>query len=134
MSGIAVALQSTLQSLHENKNQVEMYLAFGATKWEAARPIVTNALRLALLPTINSMSIIGLISIPGMMTGQILGGTPVSDAVRYQEIIMFMITAACCLSSIVCVLIAVMICFDSDHCLRAERITKTKSFTWPSLF
>ena len=65
MSGIAVALKSVLEAFTQNKNQVELHLSFGATKWEAARPIIVDSLRLALLPTLNSMSIIGMISIPG---------------------------------------------------------------------
>jgi hypothetical protein len=49
----------------ENRGNIEVYLAFGASRFEACRPIAVEALRLALLPTINQMSVIGLISIPG---------------------------------------------------------------------
>ena len=51
-----------------------------------------------------------------------IGGTPVDDAVRYQEIIMFMITAACSLSTVMTVIVAVMVCFDGEHRLRLDRI------------
>ena len=47
------------------RDNIEVYLAFGATRLEACRPIAIEALRIALLPTVNSMSVIGLISIPG---------------------------------------------------------------------
>lgn len=94
MSGMAVALSSCLSSVGTRKEQIETYLAFGASRWEAGQSIAIEAVRLSMLPTINQMSVIGLIAIPGMMTGQILGGAPVSNAVKYQQIIMFLISAS----------------------------------------
>ncbi|KAI8866665.1 hypothetical protein GQ42DRAFT_103796, partial [Ramicandelaber brevisporus] len=94
MGGIALGLNIFLTNVCDFKDRVEMHLSFGASRWEAARPIVVDAMKNALLPTINTMSITGLIAIPGMMTGQILGGAPVMDAVKYQQIILFMITAS----------------------------------------
>ncbi|KAI7900359.1 UPF0014 family [Cokeromyces recurvatus] len=94
MSGMAVALSSCLSSVGSRKEEIETYLAFGASRWEAGQSIAIEAVRLSMLPTINQMSVIGLIAIPGMMTGQILGGAPVSNAVKYQQIIMFLISAS----------------------------------------
>lgn len=94
MSGMAVALSTCLSSVSSRKEQIETYLAFGASRWEAGQAIAIEAVRLAMLPTINQMSVIGLISIPGMMTGQILGGASVDSAVKYQQIIMFLISAS----------------------------------------
>lgn len=65
---------------------------------ESGRSIAKESIRLALLPTINRMSVIGLITIPGAMTGQILGGAPIMKAVMYQQIITFMISATSSLS------------------------------------
>jgi uncharacterized protein (TIGR00245 family) len=93
MSGMAVALSSCLSTVTSRKEHIETYLAFGASRWEAGQSIAVEAVRLAMLPTINQMSVIGLIAIPGMMTGQILGGASVSNAVKYQQIIMFLISA-----------------------------------------
>jgi uncharacterized protein (TIGR00245 family) len=94
MSGMAVALSTCLSSVSSRREQIETYLAFGASRWEAGQAIAIEAVRLAMLPTINQMSVIGLISIPGMMTGQILGGASVDSAVKYQQIIMFLISAS----------------------------------------
>ncbi|KAI9270761.1 UPF0014 family [Phascolomyces articulosus] len=91
---MAVSLDSCLTELTENQGRVETYLAYGATRFEASRSIAVDAVRLAMLPTINRMSIVGLITIPGTMTGQILSGAPIMNAVRYQEIISFMISAS----------------------------------------
>ena len=106
MSGMAVALSSCLSSVSHQKEQIETYLAFGASRWEAGRSIAIEAVRLSMLPTINQMSVIGLISIPGMMTGQILGGAPVSNAVKYQQIIMFLISASTALGVLSAVIVS----------------------------
>ncbi|KAI9229962.1 MAG: UPF0014 family [Piptocephalis tieghemiana] len=105
MSAIGVGLSYSLNQLLEHSELIEQRLAFGATRWEASRPVAIEAIKLALLPTINSMSVIGLITIPGMMTGQILGGTPIMDAVKYQQIIMFLITASSSLGTVISVLV-----------------------------
>ncbi|KAI8847003.1 hypothetical protein BC829DRAFT_397307, partial [Chytridium lagenaria] len=125
MSGVAVGLSSTLTQITEHKERIEFYLTHGASRWEAAKPIGVEAIRIALLPTLNSMSVMGLISIPGMMTGQILGGSSIEDAVRYQQIVMFMITASCGLATVSTVIICLYICFDGQSRLRLDRIEST---------
>lgn len=111
MSGMAVALSTCLSSVSTRKEHIETYLAFGASRWEAGRSIAVEAVRLAMLPTINQMSVIGLISIPGMMTGQILGGAPVMSAVRYQQIIMFLISASTALGVLTAVIVSCIIVY-----------------------
>ncbi|KAJ3518653.1 hypothetical protein NM688_g9407 [Phlebia brevispora] len=55
ISGIVVAVSYVLKEIYENRDKVEMYLAFGASRFEACKPIATDALRLALTPNINQM-------------------------------------------------------------------------------
>lgn len=95
---IAVGISSCLKKAGEESGQIETYLSYGASREEAGRSIAKESIRLALLPTINRMSVIGLITIPGAMTGQILGGAPIMKAVMYQQIITFMISATSSLS------------------------------------
>ncbi|KAI9473823.1 MAG: UPF0014 family, partial [Benjaminiella poitrasii] len=90
---MAVGLSTCLTKVGQQSDQIETYLSFGASRWEAGRTVAIEAIRLAMLPSINQMSVIGLITIPGAMTGQILGGAPIMNAVRYQQIITFMISA-----------------------------------------
>ncbi|CAK9079221.1 unnamed protein product [Durusdinium trenchii] len=101
LSGVALALNAMIDHLHNNKEQVEVLLAFGATPWEAAWPGFVKSVQAALIPAINGMNVVGLVSIPGMMTGQILGGAPPMKAARYQIVITFLISgcsfAALCL-------------------------------------
>ncbi|KAI9321758.1 hypothetical protein BX666DRAFT_1023604 [Dichotomocladium elegans] len=122
ISGMAVALSSCLSAVSSRKEHIETLLAFGASRWEAGQSIAVEAVRLAMLPTINQMSVIGLISIPGMMTGQILGGAPVMNAVRYQQIIMFLISASTALGVLLAVVACVRVIIDDKHRLRPERI------------
>ncbi|RUP39815.1 hypothetical protein BC936DRAFT_138333, partial [Jimgerdemannia flammicorona] len=114
----------------DNKDKVEMSLSYGATRWEAGRPIMIEAIRLAMLPTINQMSVIGLIAIPGMMTGQIIGGAPVMDAVKYQQIIMFMISASTGLGVVSSVVVCLLTLIDNKARLRPERIQQGRPHLW----
>jgi len=91
LNSSAQALDSMLSHLTTQKEQTEILLAYGATKWEAAWPGYVEAYRKALIPMINGLNVIGLVSIPGMMTGQILGGSSPMKAARYQIIITFLI-------------------------------------------
>jgi len=130
ISGIVVAVTSVLRELQENRDKVEMYLAFGASRVEACKPIATEAIRLALLPTINQMSVIGLISIPGMMTGAILGGSSVEQAARLQMVIMFMISASTALAAMVSITFVLTTVVDMDHRIRDDRIYNNKHLVW----
>ena len=83
---------------------VEMRLSLGATRWEAAKSIVQESVRTGMTPVLNSMTVIGLVSIPGMMTGQILAGSDPLVAVKYQIVIMFVIASAVSLGTMaICV-------------------------------
>ncbi|KAF9433340.1 hypothetical protein BGZ76_009580 [Entomortierella beljakovae] len=127
MTAITLGLDQCLSQLSDNKDKIELYLSMGATRWEACRPIAVEAMRRAMTPTINQMSIIGLISIPGMMTGQLIAGASVMNAAKSQQIIMFLISGAAAFGTLSSVLICLKVCFDSNDRLRPERIIKTKS-------
>jgi len=122
LTGISIGLERCLVLLDEQRGRVEGLLAFGATWWEAARPVAAESLRVAMIPILNSMSVVGLVTIPGMMTGQLLAGSPPEQAARYQMIIMFMIAGSVALGSVVAILWTVRAMFDDQHRLRAERI------------
>ncbi|KAH9978439.1 UPF0014-domain-containing protein [Russula vinacea] len=120
--GVLIVLSSILKELEENSDKTETLLAFGASRFEACRPLAVESLSLALMPTINQMSVMGLISIPGMMTGAILGGANVDQAARLQMIIMFMISASNALSCMIVTLFTLYVCVDSEHRIRSDRI------------
>ena len=123
LTGISLGLDSLLTSLVERRNLVDAELAMGATAWEAARPHVQEAVRRGLIPIVNSMMVVGLVSLPGMMTGQILAGADPLEAVKYQIVVMFMIAGATSLGCIGVTLLAFRRLFTRRHqlCLDCVR-------------
>ncbi|KAJ3886368.1 UPF0014-domain-containing protein [Lentinula edodes] len=122
INGVVVSITYILKELQENRDRVEMYLAFGASRSEACKPILVDALRIALTPTINQMSVLGIISIPGMMTGAILGGSSVERAAKLQMIIMFFLSASTALASICSAGYTISVVVDREHRIRQDRI------------
>lgn len=130
VAGVVVSLTVVLKEVHENKDKIETYLAFGASRREACLPIAQNALLLALTPTVNQMSVIGIIAIPGMMTGALLGGSSVDQASKLQMIIMFCISASTALGSILATILCLVIVVDSQDRVRMDRINTKKHSIW----
>lgn len=125
LTGIALCMDRCLSEFSDRRGEVDLRIALGSTRWEAARPVLVEAVRAGSLPIINSMAVCGLVSLPGMMTGQILSGVDPVEAVRYQVVIMFLIGAATVTG---CMLFAVGLVtrvFDETHRLRPERIRRT---------
>ncbi len=115
MNSVAVALDRLFSDLRGHAAQVEMRLCLGADAAEASAEEVKSAVRAGLIPSINSMMAVGLVSIPGMMTGQILGGTDPSQAIRYQIVVMLMIVGATALGSTMLTLIIRRRCFGPGN-------------------
>ena len=126
MTGIALGLNTLTTSLVFRRTGVEAQLMLGATRWQAAAPVTRDALRSALMPTINSMAATGLVSLPGMMTGQILSGVPPVEAVKYQILVMFLIAGGTGFGAVAAVLAGVYRLTDRRHRLRLDRLTKPK--------
>ena len=122
MTGISLGLGTWLESVRERRDRIESMLALGATRWEASREGITEALRRALTPTLNIMAAAGIVSLPGMMTGQILAGNAPGLAVRYQIAIIFFIAAAAAIGSLLAVLLSYRRLFDHWHRLRLDRL------------
>lgn len=91
LKGNVIGVTRFRDSIRDGLQQHVHRLALGATFFEAVRPPVRQALRAAVTPMIASMSTLGLVFLPGMMTGQILGGVSPMLAVRYQIAIMITI-------------------------------------------
>jgi putative ABC transport system permease protein len=126
MNAVSLCLDELLQSFVQKKDVVEMKLALGATRWEAARQHVADAVRKGMIPIINSMMVVGVVSLPGMMTGQILAGADPLRAVKYQIMIMFMIAAGTSMASMAAGLLSFRVLFNDKHQLLAERIVSRK--------
>lgn len=122
LNGISLGLDRLGSGLADRRLQVEMLLTLGATRWEAARATVRQAVRTGMIPIINSMMVVGLVSLPGMMTGQLLVGADPMAAVEYQIVIMFLIAAGTALGTMGVVLLSYLRLFNTRHQFLSERI------------
>jgi putative ABC transport system permease protein len=93
LNGLSLGIDHFTQDVREKKEEVFSWLSLGASVKEATRPIFKRSLRLALTPTLNSMLTMGLVSIPGMMTGQLIAGQDPMEAAIIQIIVMFLIAS-----------------------------------------
>ena len=126
LTGVSLCVDHLLQELSQRRDLIEMELAHGATRWEAARDVVADAVRRGMIPIINSMMVVGIVSLPGMMTGQILAGADPVRAVKYQVMVMFMISAATSLGCIIIALLAYRRLFNAKHQLEVDLIVKRR--------
>jgi putative ABC transport system permease protein len=94
MNAASLAAERLASEMRERRDEIETALCLGATGRQASDTAVRSAFRAALMPTVNTMAAMGIVSLPGMMTGQILSGTEPVVAVRYQIAIMCAITGA----------------------------------------
>ena len=123
MTGIAVALDNLTRQVVEKRAQIEARLALGQTAATALEDIRRDALRAGLIPIVNAMTTAGIVSLPGMMTGQILAGGPPLEAAKYQLLILFLIAAGTGLGSASAVMLAAGRLFDERQRLRGDRLT-----------
>jgi putative ABC transport system permease protein len=126
MTGIALGLDTLTSGAATRRSAIEARLMLGGTRFEAMQPVTREALRRALLPIINSMSATGVVSLPGMMTGQILGGVAPAEAVKYQILIMFLIAGGTGLGAVAAVLGGVFRLTDARHRLRLDHLAPAR--------
>ena len=98
MTGTGLGLRVFNENIKSQRVKIDSLINIGAPPQKVLIPFVNQALETALLPTLNSMIGMGIISLPGMMTGQILSGTMPMTAIMYQIAILIAICAAVCLS------------------------------------
>jgi putative ABC transport system permease protein len=103
MNAMAIGLERLERELRDGRRRVEAVLALGGSPSQAAAAPERHAMRAALTPIMNSMMIVGLVQLPGIMTGQILAGADPLTAVRYQALVMFMLLSGNSLSAAIAV-------------------------------
>jgi putative ABC transport system permease protein len=122
LNGIALCLDRFLEHLETRAAEIELHLCFGATRREALGEPMRVAVRTGMIPIINAMAAAGIVSLPGMMTGQILAGAPPLQAVAYQIVVMFMIAAASALGAMATAVAAGHRLVAPDGSLRLDRL------------
>jgi putative ABC transport system permease protein len=123
MSGISLGLNGLVGAVTRERPAIEAQLALGETRLVALRPLMRQALRSAWIPLLNQMSAAGIITLPGMMTGQILAGVDPVEAVKYQILIMFLLAGGTGLGVLGAVYGAAARLTDERHRLRLDRVS-----------
>ncbi len=124
MNGIALGLDRLTESAWRERAVIEHRLMMGQNWQVAVGEIRRNAMRSGMIPIINAMAAAGLVSLPGMMTGQILAGSPPAVAVEYQILIMFTISAGTGFGTMVAVSLGSRRLFDARERLRIDRLDR----------
>ena len=122
MSGMAIALDNLTQAAWQQRGAIEARLMLGHTWNQAIGELRRRALRAGLIPIINAMAAAGVVSLPGMMTGQILAGSPPLEAAKYQLMILLLITVGTGLGAIAAVSLGSHRLFDHRQRLRLDRL------------
>lgn len=123
ITGIALSIDRLYAEVRAHRHEVEALLTLGAAPWEAVRDPVREAISAGMTPTLNALMVVGLVSIPGMMTGQILGGVDPLVAARYQIVVMLMIAAATALGAMMLVGLSFRRLFTIDEALTPDLLT-----------
>jgi len=122
MSGIAIAMDRLTHAAWEQRNIIEARLMLGESWDTAIADYRRQAIRSGMIPIINAMAAAGVVSLPGMMTGQILAGAPPVEAVKYQILIMFLIAAGTGLGTLAAVSFGSKHLFDDRQRLCLDRL------------
>jgi putative ABC transport system permease protein len=127
LNATSLSLDSFLGGIARERPAVEARLTLGQTYWEAATPFVRDAIRRGLVPIINQMSAAGVVTLPGIMTGQILAGLDPIEAVKYQILLMFLLAGGSGLAAAGAAYLAAWGLTDDRQRLRLDRLTQART-------
>ena len=122
MNAISLSLNSVFGMVNRERTAIEARLALGDGRYTALQTVAVRAIRVALIPTINIMSAAGIVTLPGIMTGQLLAGMDPIAAAKYQILLMFLIVGGNCLGAFAAVYVAIFRLTDERERLRADRL------------
>jgi len=118
LTSVALALDTLTETARDQRAAIEARLALGVSRSTAMLGPLSRAMKTALMPMVNSMAAAGIVTLPGMMTGQILAGVNPIDAAKYQLSVMFLLAGATALGALAAALMGVVLLTDSRHRLR----------------
>lgn len=122
LTSVSLALQTLNEGAVRERTAIEAQLALGATRFQAFSSLLRHSLRMATTPLLNTMAVTGVVTLPGMMAGQILAGADPGEAAKYQIIIMFLLTGASGLGAFAAAFGSVFLLTDPRHRLRLDRL------------
>ena len=122
LNSASLGLDSFFEGVAIRRQAIEARLALGATIREALDELTRASIRRGMIPIVNQMSAAGIITLPGIMTGQLLAGMDPMEAVKYQILLLFLLTGAGGLASAGAVYLAARAITDDRQRLRMDRI------------
>jgi putative ABC transport system permease protein len=122
MTGVAISMDRLTHAAWEQRQVIEARLMLGQHWSEAISSMRKQAIRSGMIPIINAMAAAGVVSLPGMMTGQIIAGAPPVEAVKYQILIMFLIVVGTGFGTFAAVSLASRRLFDDRQRLCLQRL------------
>lgn len=126
LSGVSLVLDTLTTAAERERGAIEARLALGATRHTAFEDILRRALRTALMPVFNAMAAAGIVSLPGMMTGQVLAGIDPLEAAKYQVLIMFLISGATAIAVLAGAFATIHFITDDRHRLRLDHLVRAE--------
>ncbi|MCB8874623.1 ABC transporter permease [Acidisoma silvae] len=127
MNSVSLSLNSLFNGAVRERAAIEARLALGDSRYAALRDLAAQSIRTALIPTINQMMAAGLITLPGIMTGQLLAGMdPVSSA-KYQILLMFLLVGGNCCGAFAAVFLVLQRLTDKRDRLRLDRLHSARA-------
>ena len=114
ISAVAISLERLFGELKKRREEIELYFCVGANYREASADIFRSAIRAGMIPSITAMMGVGIVWLPGMMTGQILAGADPLVAVKYQIMVMLMLVGSTAVASVLVVWMVRKKCFTAD--------------------
>lgn len=115
MNAVSIGLDRLFSDLRKQRAEIELAFCLGATYQEATNGYLRDAVRSGMIPSVNALMTVGLVSLPGMMTGQILAGQPPLQAIRYQIVVMLMLVASTAIGSVIVIHLIRRMCFSKFH-------------------
>jgi putative ABC transport system permease protein len=122
LNAASIALSGILDHVGVQREAIEACLMLGQTFRNATAPLVRRAIRMAMVPVINQMAAAGVITLPGTMTGQMLAGADPVEAVKYQILLLILLTGASCLAAVGVAFAATSRLADERDRLRLDRL------------
>jgi putative ABC transport system permease protein len=122
MNSASIGLNTFFNGIDFEKSAIEAQLALGRTRWEATGPLVRRSIRAGLLPVTNQMVGAGIITMPGIMSGQILAGQDPLEAGKYQIFLMLLLASSGAIGTFVSVFLTMLGVTDDRHRLRTDRL------------
>lgn len=121
LSAIIIALNNFLNIFKDNEKTYLFHISLGANKFEALWPYIKGSLSNVISPVLASLATMGIVTLPGMMTGQILGGALPITAIKYQIAIMLLIFAIKVYASLISLILVGKFYFD-DYSMPKKQI------------